>query len=128
VIDNMIQYSKGLAYSLKLNGYFEAGKLKNDPFEGKIVDISGSGLLFTYPSSPLATILMPENELTVKIRTLNRAINTKAKIVRRYKDNTQGYFGCRFMEMEPEDLRFLFEYIYGKTFSDEDAAFLSGQV
>jgi hypothetical protein len=30
--------------------------------------------------------------------------------------------------MAPEDLRFLFEYIYGKPFSDADAAFLSGQV
>jgi hypothetical protein len=55
-------------------------------------------------------------------------VNAKAKIVRRYKDNVQGYFGCRFMDMAPEDLRFLFEYIYGKTFTDDDAAFLTGQV
>jgi len=128
VIESLFQFSKILAYSLKLNGYFETGKLKNDPFEGKIIDISASGLLFAYPNSTFAATLMPENELTVRLKTLNRTINAKAKIVRRYKDNTQGYFGCRFMEMEPEDLRFLFEYIYGKTFSDSDAAFLSGQV
>jgi hypothetical protein len=30
--------------------------------------------------------------------------------------------------MEPEDLRFLFEYIYGRPFTDKDLAFLSGQV
>jgi hypothetical protein len=30
--------------------------------------------------------------------------------------------------MAPEDLRFLFEFIYGKPFTDSDAAFLTGQV
>jgi hypothetical protein len=83
VIDSMFQFSKILAYSLKLNGYFEAGKLKNEPFEGKIIDISASGLLFTYPNSAFANTLMPDNELTVKLRTDRRTVNTKAKIVRR---------------------------------------------
>jgi len=128
VIDSMFQFSKILAYSLKLNGFFESGKLKNEPFEGKIIDISASGLLFTYPNSAFANTLMPDSELAVKLMTGRRTVNAKAKIVRRYKDNIQGYFGCRFLDLEPEDLRFLFEYIYGKTFTDADAAFLSGQV
>jgi hypothetical protein len=128
VIDSMYQFSKILAYSLKLNGYFEKGKLKNEPFEGKIIDISASGLLFTYPNSTFASTLLPDSELSVRLTTDRRTINVKAKIVRRYKDNMQGYFGCRFVDMEPEDLRYLFEYIYGKTFTDTDAAFLSGQV
>jgi hypothetical protein len=128
VIDNMFQFSKILAYSLKLNGYFESGKLKNEPFEGKIIDISASGLLFTYPNSTFSNTLMPDTELAVRLMTGRRTVNARAKIVRRYKDNIQGYFGCRFLDMEPEDLRFLFEFIYGKPFTDEDAAFLSGQV
>jgi hypothetical protein len=128
VIDNLLQFSKVLASSLKVNGYFESGKLKNDPFEGKIIDISASGLLFVYPHSVFANTLLPDSELTVKLMTPRRTVNVKARIVRRYKDNVQGYFGCRFMDMVPEDLRFLFEYIYGKTFTDDDAAFLSGQV
>ena len=128
VIESLFQFSKILAYSLKLNGYFETGKIKNDPFEGKIVDISASGLLFAYPTSSLTATLIPGNELSVKLKTQHRTVSTKARIVRRYKDNSQVFFGCRFVELEPEDLRFLFEYIYGKTFTDEDAAFLAGQV
>ena len=127
-IDTLYQFAKILASSLKTNGYFETGKLKNDPFEGKIMDISASGLLFSYPSSILATTLMPDNELVAKLVTPRRTVNCKAKIVRKYKDTVQGYFGCRFLDMEPEDLRFLFELIYGKPFTDSDAAFLSGQV
>jgi len=127
-IDTLYQFAKILANSLKVNGYFESGKLKNEPFEGKIMDISASGLLFSYPNSVLATTLMLDNELNVKLVTPNRTVNAKARIVRRYKDNIQGYFGCRFLDVAPEDLRFLFELIYGKPFTDSDAAFLSGQV
>ncbi|MDR1239636.1 MAG: PilZ domain-containing protein [Treponema sp.] len=128
IIDTLYQFAKVLAYSLKTNGYFEKGKLKNEPFEGKVIDISASGLLFTYPHSALAAALLPDSELAVKLFTSRRNINTTARIVRRYKDNSLGYFGCRFMDMAPEDMRFLFEYIYGKPLTDTDASFLSGQV
>jgi len=128
VIDTLYQFSRILANSLRINGYFDSGKLKNDVFEGRIIDISASGLLFTYPVSVLATTLLPDSELSVKLKTPRRTVDAKARIVRRYKDNIQGYFGCRFLDMEPEDLRFLFEYIYGKPFTDSDASFLSGQV
>jgi hypothetical protein len=128
VIDTLYQFAKILAYSLKINGYFESGKLKNEPFEGKVIDISASGILFTYPHSTLSAALLPDSELSVKLLTPRRSINANAKIVRRYKDNIQDYFGCRFLDMAPEDLRFLFEFIYGKPFTDSDASFLAGQV
>ncbi|MDR1586485.1 MAG: PilZ domain-containing protein [Treponema sp.] len=128
VIDTLYQFAKVLAYSLKINGYFEKGKLKNEPFEGKVIDISASGVLFAYPHSSLSSALLPDSELRVKIVTPRRSINASAKIVRRYKDNSMGYFGCRFLDMAPEDLRFLFEFIYGKPFADTDASFLTGQV
>jgi hypothetical protein len=128
VIETLYLFAKVLAYSLKINGYFESGKLKNEPFEGKVIDISASGLLFAYPHSPLSAALLPDSELSVKLLAPRRSINVNAKIVRRYKDNTQNYFGCRFQNMAPEDMRFLFEFIYGKPFSDTEASFLSGQV
>jgi hypothetical protein len=128
VIDTLYQFAKVLAYSLKMNGYFDGGKLKNEPFEGKVIDISASGLLFTYPHSTLSSALLTDSELAVKLVTSRRSVSANAKIVRRYRDNAMGYFGCRFLDMAPEDMRFLFEYIYGKPFTDSDASFLTGQV
>jgi hypothetical protein len=125
IINTLFQLTKVLAYSLKINGYFEKGKLKNDPFEGRVIDISASGLLFAYPvSSKISSVLKPDSRLTVKITTPERSITTEAKIVRRFKDKTIGYYGCRFDKMEEEEHNYLFEFIYGKPLTDDDSEFL----
>lgn len=128
VIDAMYQFAKVLSYSLKLNGYFEQGKMRNDPFAGKVIDISVSGMLFTCPQASLFTTMMPESELMVKLITPRRTLELPAKIVRRYKDNAMGYIALQFHKTAPEDVRFLFEFLYGKPFTETDADFLAGQV
>jgi c-di-GMP-binding flagellar brake protein YcgR len=129
VLDHVYQYAKVLAFSLKENGYFEHGRMHNEPFDGRVLDISASGLLFAYPlgTSLLATLLV-DAELTVAIEAPNRTINVNARIVRRFKDKSACYFGCRFLNMAPEDTRFLFEHLYGRQYDDNDSAFLTGQV
>jgi hypothetical protein len=128
VIETLYQFSTVLASSLKINGYFEGGKLKNDTYEGKVMDISVSGLLFAYPLSVAANSLLPDIDLSLKLITPRRTVNTKARIIRRFKDSANWYFGINFIDMEPENIRFLFEYIYGKPFTDSDAEFLAGKV
>ena len=127
-IESLYQFAKILAYSLKINNYFEAGKIQLDPFEGRIIDISASGLLFSYPVSEISDSLLFDTELSVDLNTPQRTVKTKIRIVRKFNDKFREYFGCIFVNMQPEDLRFLFEYIYGKPFTDKDAAFLAGQV
>ena len=128
VIEILYQFAMVLAFSFKEKGLFNSGRIKNEPFEGKIMDISASGLLFAYPHSGLSATLLPDSELAVKLSAPKRTIQTTAKIVRRYKDNSLGYFGCRFTDMAPEDMRFLFEHLYGKTFNDAEASLVAGQV
>jgi hypothetical protein len=127
VIDNLYQFAKAFAYSLKSNGFFDAGKIKNDPFEAKITDISASGLLFVYPLPTFYSFVRPDTELTVKLMTDIWTLNSKIRVVRRYKENGLGCYGCRFIDIVPEDHRFLFEYIYGKKFNDEEAGLITGQ-
>jgi len=128
MLDNLFQFSKVLAFSLKENGYFETGRIENEPFESRVLDISASGLLFACSHSlSIASLLLVDSELTVIIEAPNRTINVIARIVRRFKDKNAVYFGCRFSGMVPEDTRFLFEYIYGRQIDDSDSAFLSGQ-
>jgi hypothetical protein len=129
VIDHVYQFAKVLAFSLKENGYFEHGRMHNEPFEGKVLDISASGLLFAYPlGTSLLSTLLVDAELTVTVEAPNRTVNVVARIVRRFKDKSAGYFGCRFLSIAPEDMRFLFEHLYGRHFEDNDSSFLTGQV
>ncbi|MCL2801857.1 MAG: PilZ domain-containing protein [Treponema sp.] len=129
VLDNVYQYAKVLAFGLKENGYFDHGKVENQPFDGRVLDISASGLLFACPlGSPLLATLLVDAELTVTIEAPNRTINVVARIVRRFKDKSASYFGCRFVNMVPEDMRFLFEHLYGRQIDETDSAFISGQV
>jgi len=128
VIDTMYQFAKVLAYSLEINGYFEQGKVKNSAFEGNVIDVSASGLLFSYPQSAFSSSLLPDSKLAVTITTPDRDTSVNAAIVRRFKDDAHGYFGCQFEDMPDDDLRYLFEYIYGKPFTEFDAKFLAGQV
>ena len=102
--------------------------MKNDSFEGKVIDISASGLLFAYPFSSISSSLKPESRLTVKITTPERSITAEAIIVRCFRDKSLGYYGCQFEKMETENLSHLFESIYGKPLTDIDAKFLTGQV
>ncbi|GHV26071.1 hypothetical protein AGMMS4952_05360 [Spirochaetia bacterium] len=132
ILDTLCQFARTLAHSLKTNGYFDAGMLTNKPFTGNVLDISASGLLFSYPSSDLTSALLPDAELSVtfnapvKIGTGQpggaiRTIQAAAQIVRRFTDRTTNYFGCQFLDIAPEDTRFLFEFIYGRPFTGDDA-------
>ncbi|GHT57636.1 hypothetical protein FACS1894109_10240 [Spirochaetia bacterium] len=128
VVDTLFQFAAVLSYSFYINGFFENGKVTDTSFEGKVIDVSASGLLFTYPNSGLASTLLPDTELLIQLSALKRSIGANAKIVRRCRDNSHSYFGCHFLDMAPEDTRFLFEFLYGKSFTDTDAAFLSGRL
>jgi len=127
ILDTLYQFTKVLAYSLEINGYFEKGRLKNNTFEGKVIDISASGLLFAYPFSDFSSALKADSKLTIKVVTPQRSITTEAIIVRCFKDKSLNYYGCRFEKIDPENLRFLFEFIYGKPLTDSDVSFLTGQ-
>ena len=127
-LDTLFQFARALSLSLKASGYFDSGRLDNEPFAARVVDISASGLLFSCPFTSLSRALRPDAKLSVKLLAPGRAVDTAARIVRRYIDRTGSYFGCRFLDMEPEDIRFLFEFLYGKPFVEEDACFLAGQM
>ncbi len=113
------EYSKVLCYSLVENGYFKAESAGEKRYEAPIVDMSASGLLFAHPSGDLARELHIHADLELTIRIERRVISVVARIMRKFKDAENAYFGVLFMKMEPEDFRFLFEFLYGKPFQSK---------
>jgi len=128
VVDTLYQFSKILAHSLEINGYFKDDKLDNDPFVGDIVDISASGMLFTCPNADIFNSLLPDSNLVVNISTPQRNFNIRAGIARCFKNGPSNYIGCHFFFMTREDFSFLFECIYGKPLTDFDVSVFTGQV
>jgi hypothetical protein len=110
---------------------FNSGKPKNAPAEGQIIDVSVSGVLFAYPRSRLSVDVVPNGELSVILKTPARTISAAARIARRWQNEAMDYFGCAFLGMKADDMRYLFEYLYGKPPSSEDRdkdKFLTGKV
>ena len=113
VVDTLHQFSKVLTHSMKINGYFNDKVPAADSFDGKIVDISASGLLFACPLSGFVSSLLPESELDISISTPPREIFLKAHVVRCFNDAMNSYVGCKFHNVPEGDFNFLFGYIYG---------------
>ena len=119
-VEAAFQFAKVIAASLKFNGYFKGREVKKEYYQGKCIDVSASGLLFAYPLGPLTASLLEGSMIDVQLQTGKRLIKTASRIVRRYKDSSFMYFGGRYTDIAPEDLRYLFEFIYGKKLTDSE--------
>ncbi len=126
VLDTFYQFAKVLAYSLKANGYFAAAPRKKSDFSADVIDMSAGGLLFTSASRALAASLLQGSGVELCIAKGPRLIKAQGLIKRRYQDANLYYYALEYTAIAPEDLRFLFEQLYGRPFTDEDAGKLGG--
>jgi hypothetical protein len=121
-------YAKALVFALKEEGYFEAYRIKDTFITATGINISATGLGFAYPQSSIAASLTLQSKIALKLLMPKRTINVNAHIVRSYKKRNTVFFGCSFLDITPEDMRFLFECIYGTPFTEPGASLLSGHV
>ncbi|GAB1457213.1 hypothetical protein MASR2M48_25210 [Spirochaetota bacterium] len=70
--------------------------------------------------------LKEDSPVGIRLVAKKRTIDAGGTIRRLYNDTEEGYFGIEFQSMAPEDFRFLFEYLYGRPFTDEDSASIEG--
>ncbi|MDP3177647.1 MAG: PilZ domain-containing protein [Spirochaetaceae bacterium] len=126
VLETFLQFAKILAYSLKVNGYFKNAPKKPSDYAADVLDISAGGLLFANPSRDLAASLLPGSELELSIKVGERSVKAQAELKRVFRDSTRIYYAVEYGEIAPEDFRFLFEALYGRSFTDIDATGIEG--
>jgi hypothetical protein len=126
VLETFHLFAKVLAYSLKVNGYFRNAPKKAQDFAADVIDISAGGLMFSNTSRELATSLLPGSDIELTIKAKGRSVKALATVKRLFRDASRSYFGIEYAELEPEDFRFLFECLYGRAFTDEDAVGVEG--
>lgn len=126
VLETFHQFAKVLAYSLKMNGYFRNAPKKARDFAADVIDISAGGLMFSTASRELTTSLLPGSDIELAIKSKGRTVKVLASVKRIFRDASRSYIGIEYSELAPEDFRFLFECLYGRAFTDEDAVGIEG--
>jgi hypothetical protein len=123
-VKTIYQYANSMVFILKEKAYFDAFILKDKFVAAQGVDISAGGVQFACSHPYITALLILDSELLIRLITPKRNVNLKARVLRRYDEKGFAYAGCHFFDPAPEDIRFLFEYIYGKPFSaSEDGKF-----
>jgi hypothetical protein len=105
-----------LCYSLVTNGYFKVENSTERRYEAPIIDMSASGLLFAHTSAELAKELHVHSDLALSVKLDRRVVPVGARIMRKFRDAQNAYFGVLFLRIEQEDFQFLFQYLYGKPY------------
>ncbi|MFW6214015.1 MAG: PilZ domain-containing protein [Spirochaetota bacterium] len=112
-----LYYARILAYALKKNGYFQAGRGEREYGAHSLIDISGSGALFVVPEGTPAIHLF--TDLPLMLSMSGRSIPIKGRVMRKFADTQGTYLAVQFIELDPDDLEFLIEQIYGAGYSGD---------
>lgn len=110
------QFARVLCYSLVTNGYFKVESTSDRRYEAPIIDMSASGLLFAHNSDDLVREVLVHTDLDLSMRIGRRAFKVGARVMRKFHDAENTYFGVLFLRIDPKDFAFLFESLYGKPF------------
>jgi hypothetical protein len=114
------EFSRILSFALEKQGYFSGGVMEKSQYEPEIIDLSASGLLFTHPEKQLSEMLGMYGDLKLVLKIGQRKLEMFSRVMRKYKAKDIFFYGIQFLEIEPEDFRFLFDIVYGRPFSEED--------
>jgi len=125
-VETFLAFARVFSWSLKLHGYFKDAPRLEDDYKTQVVDVSAGGLLFECRDPRLVQALKEGTEVSVRLKARKRAVDAGGTIRRHYAGTGEAYFGIEFHMMAPEDFRFLFEYLYGKPFTDDDSESVEG--
>ncbi len=126
LLDYTYQFSKVLAYTLKTTGYFKGQIPDEGEHTGEIIDISASGLLFASSSQRLQDLLTLYTDLDLTLTFGDRVMRVVGRVMRTFESKDMYYFGIQYMEIKPEDFRYLFELVYGRAVTSEDEELWEG--
>ncbi len=116
LLDYQQEFAKVLCYSLATNGYFRAESSSERRYEAPIIDMSASGLLFAHTSNDLVRDLTVHTDLPLSIKLEGRVMRVGARIMRKFRDAENAYFGVLFLKIDPADFAALYQFLYGKPF------------
>ena len=76
-------------------------------------------IIFSLPSNTLSTQIHLHTDINLNLILKKRKIVIFSRVIRKYSTEDRLFIGMQFLEMSPEDYRYLFESIYGKALDDK---------
>jgi len=120
-LDFAIEFSYVLVHALKNYGYFNGEQRREvKEYTPYIINISAAGVLFSYPTGELTEAIGVYTDLDLFFEIKGRRIKVASRVMRKYQSNGNTLLGVQFLEIAPEDFRFLFDYVYGRPFTERD--------
>jgi len=116
LVEYVQEFAKVLCYSMVTNGYFKVENSTERRYEAPIIDLSAAGLLFAHTSADLVRELLVHADLDLSVRLDTRTIPVGGRIMRKFRDAENTYFGLLFLRIDEGDFSFLFRYLYGKDY------------
>jgi hypothetical protein len=120
LLEYAYDFARVLGYSLHLTGYFTSADSMERRYEAPIIDISASGLLFAHPRSDLSNNLVVHTDIEITVRFPERTMVIGSRVRRKFQDSERSYFGVQFLDINQEDLNFLYEKLYARPYSLEE--------
>lgn len=120
LLEYAYDFARVLGYSLHLTGYFTSADSMESRYEAPIIDISASGLLFAHPRSDLSNNLVVHTDIEITVRFPERTMVIGSRVRRKFQDSERSYFGVQFLDINQEDLNFLYEKLYARPYSLEE--------
>lgn len=122
MVDFIWDFSRALAFELKRSGYFAGEIQTGSPIHHKaaILDMSPGGMLISLPESEIRTPIREGSIFAVDISLNKNEVHCSAKVARRFEENGAVSYGTTFINLSPENLINLFEFLYRRPFCEKD--------
>lgn len=122
MVDYVWDFSRVLAYELKKTGYFNSEAEVQEPIrhKAKILDMSPGGMLISLPDNEIRTPIKEGSFFSVEISLGKNTVHCGAKVARRYEEKGSVSYGTTFINLTPESMMHLYEFLYKRTFDEKD--------
>lgn len=122
ILEYVYQFSQILSYVFKKKGYFGRNEEVDENYECTIIDISGSGLLFSSDSKKLEKYFFLNIDIKMKLYIGMKKVSTRCRLVRKFKSSTTFFFGLIFLNIPEEYFESFFSLVYGRAITEDDIA------
>jgi c-di-GMP-binding flagellar brake protein YcgR len=76
--------------------------------------------MFADNSENLAEALSIYTDIKINLRIGKKTIPISCRVMRKFHNKGMTFYGIQFMDIDPEDFSYLFEYVYGRMFTETD--------